>query len=115
MMLPLTTLQTWLHMPQLFGSLARLKPSSIIPLQLLSSPSQISTPMLVGVQLYSQPSESMPLAFAQPRSHIPTLHAELEQIAVACGSMQRCPHMPQLFASLVRLTPLSTVPSQSLS
>src|SRR5690349_13997883 len=37
------SVQTWPHMPQLRGSVIRLKPSSTVPLQSLSSVSQISS------------------------------------------------------------------------
>ena len=113
MMLPLLTLHTRPHWPQLTGSLASPKPSSIIPLQLLSTPSQISAP--VGVQLYSQPFESTASALTQPTSHAPMPHIPPMHTGVAWGRMQGVLHAPQFVNEVILLKPSSTTPSQLLS
>src|SRR5213078_842348 len=92
--------------------------SSATPLQSLSMPSQISTPPLVFVHWYSQPSSCWPLASTKPgwqsvagsNRHTPSVHA-----AVACGNWQARPQRPQLLRSSNRSKPSSTWPLQLLS
>src|SRR5438034_683930 len=58
------------QLPQFLVSFVRSKVSSTLPLQSLSSESQISTPPFDGVHGYSQPSEAMPFKSIYPAAHI---------------------------------------------
>ena len=59
---------------------------SISPLQSLSRPSQISTP--VTVQGYSQPSLTLLLRSTQPSSHTAMAHLPATHLAIAWGIEQ---------------------------
>jgi hypothetical protein len=54
-------------------------------------------------RLVSQPSAYMPLQSAQPALQLAIEHAEAVQAPVPFATVHTCPHVPQLFASVVRL------------
>jgi hypothetical protein len=77
--------QVWPQVPQLAGSVTVLKPSSTVPLQLLSVWSQRSVPVLM--QPYSQPSAGRPFRFTKPKSQDATVQAPSAQPSTACGRL----------------------------
>src|SRR6185295_18446584 len=89
------------------------RPLSTVPSQLSSRPLQISVPL--KLHAYSQPSDVIPFRFTKPVLHDAITQPPALHVDVACASEQTRPHMPQLRESVIRLNPLSTVPSQSLS
>ena len=62
----------------------------------------------------SQPSATMPLQSPHPAAHEPMAHAPAAHDAVACGSEQTVPQVPQFAGSLEIATsqPFAAVPSQ---
>ncbi len=75
------------------------------------------TPQFAGstVGLASQPSATTMLQSTKGMSHMPTVHTPPTQPAVAPGTTQSAPHIPQLAGSTAVCTsqPLGTSPSQS--
>src|SRR6266850_5104087 len=110
-----SVVQFRLQAPQCWGSL--MKPaagtSSTEPLQSLSMPSQISTPLFVLA--HSQPSAATLLASTKPSLHAPSAQALAAHDAAALRNAQRCPHAPQFSTSTSRCVSSSTSLSQSLS
>ena len=92
------------------GRPVRLVASSITPSQLLSTPSQTSTPPLVF--WHSHPSAAIPLASKNPGRQAPFMQVPPLQVAWAKGYAQRTPHRPQLSGSVVRSKPSSITPLQ---
>src|ERR1041384_237276 len=110
--------QTRPQRPQLFASVARWKSSSIRPSQSLSRRSHASTPPLLGVQAYSQPSAATPSRSWNPgRQSVAgsNRHSLLTQWPTAPKNWQTRPHSPQLLGSDVLSNPSSITPSQLLS
>ncbi len=91
--------------------------SSMTPLQSLSRPSHTSGPTtpVVLPHDHSHPSEGSRLRSRKPGRHAPRPHTPAAQVAVALGALHTRPQPPQLLGSVMRLMPLSTTPSQSLS
>src|SRR4051812_22033672 len=85
----LGTLQTWPHMPQLFGS---------------------------APVFFSQPLATMPSQSWKPGLHVPTAHMPFTQAGVPLAIMHLVPQPPQLFGSFCVLIsqPSAGCMSQSL-
>src|SRR6185369_2232915 len=94
-----------LQPPQLLRSVIRLKPSSTVPLQSLSMPSQTSgmTPPsapVITVGVHSQPLAGFLSASMVPSRHS-NPHLPAAQVGAALGSDgQRLPQVPQLRMSV---------------
>src|SRR5262249_4896126 len=112
------------------GSPDRSSAASMSPSQSLSMPSQISTPLFVGQQLYSQPVATIPSRscqqlFMSVQSQLAITHAVLvlsqlpPPVCLHCGvpwsTTQLFPHLPQSLRLVQRSTSSSFTPSQSSS
>src|SRR5665647_2016501 len=97
--------QTRPQAPQLFSSFVRLNVSSIGPLQLLSSPSQASTPAVLWKHMYSQPLEAAygpvisPSRSLNPGKQPVMPHAPAWHVVCAPGLLHWTPHAPQFISS----------------
>src|SRR4051812_45064348 len=98
--------QTLLHMPQLLTSSVRSNVSSTLPSQLLSIPSQASTPPLLWKHWYSQPSEMLygpvlsPFLSVKPGKQPLISPAPAVHFVCAPALLQALPHTPQFFESV---------------
>ena len=90
-------------------------PSSTVPSQSSSRPSQISSGGVDAVHAYSQPLSSTPSRSVKPMSQLATVQVPMSQPAVAWAKRQLRPQTPQFSGSVSKATSSSTTPSQSLS
>src|SRR5262245_3987096 len=97
--------QGLLQPPQWAMSRLKSKPSSAVPLQSLSWPSQTSTPLLLFT--HSQPLAMLPSASKKPERQV-YWQVPFTQSGVEFGAMQRLKHRPQFAMSVWRSGELSS-------